>query len=236
MSIFHEEHATEDFDEEAFQTSGSIRADFLMPPSSMQMLQRMADMLLEAKKAKAEAERKSECYRKENADLARRLEQSELENEHIRAECRAIQRASAVYLSERLNPVAHPVVSPSAPSAPVGTKKEKEPLSALETKISRAITVMQQEDLFKRAYDYVWVMLVMNQTDGLPHFDSPSSFHSYLLHIGVANIPSVPTLKKKAAVARCAHPSWKFSDTADVNETRRRNNVASRFLSLFRKG
>ena len=110
------------------------------------------------------------------------------------------------------------------------------PCDAAERKIAAAIAVMQEEGIFKHAYDYAWIMLVMNQNGGLPHFDSVSSYHTFLVHIGVTDLPSLSSVEKKAATACRQHPSWTFTDTADTNETRRRNNVASRFLSLVRKG
>lgn len=103
-------------------------------------------------------------------------------------------------------------------------------------RILHAVSVMQQEGIFKHAYDYAWVMLVMNQTRELPHFDSIPSFHIYLSGIGIKNLPSLSSVTKKVCTARREHPGWTFADTADANETRRRNNVASRFLSLVRKG
>lgn len=105
-----------------------------------------------------------------------------------------------------------------------------------DRRILHAVSVMQQEGMFKHAYDYAWVMLVMNQTRELPHFDSIPSFCSYLSSIGIESLPSLSSVTKKAGVARREHPGWTFADTADANETRRRNNVASRFLSLVRKG
>ena len=200
----------------------------------VQMVQKLADMLIDTKAAKEEAVRESERYRKENADLARRLEQSEWEKEQIRAECQAIKRASAVYLAERLAP-SPPQQAAESPGMPDGTESAEAPLSEMEGKINRAIAVMQEEKIFKFAYDYVWVMLVMNQTAGMPHFESTPSFHCFLGRIGVKEMPTLASLKKKATTARRLHPGWTFADTADVNETRRRNNVASRFLSLVRK-
>ena len=54
------------------------------------------------------------------------------------------------------------------------------PCDAAERKIAAAIAVMQEEGIFKHAYDYAWIMLVMNQNGGLPHFDSVSSYHTFL--------------------------------------------------------
>lgn len=133
-------------------------------------------------------------------------------------------------------------VEAGAHAAPAEAKTEAEeaaagalPCDTVERKIASAIVAMQEEGIFKHAYDYVWLMLVMNQTRGLPHFDSTPSFHGFLTRIGVKETPTLASLKKKASAAYRQHPSWTFADTADANETRRRNNVASRFLSIVRK-
>ena len=96
----------------------------------VQMVQKLADMLIDTKAAKEEAVRESERYRKENADLARRLEQSEWEKEQIRAECQAIKRASAVYLAERLAP-SPPQQAAESPGMPDGTESAEAPLSEM---------------------------------------------------------------------------------------------------------
>lgn len=186
----------------------------------------------EISRMRAESERKDAAHaeelgklREENDQLNRKL------NEFV-AGYRVISD-SAASLAQRYaadeKKTAFPAVLPSS--------SETVPACVtLDEKIRRAIAAMQAEGIFKYAYDYVWVMLVMNQTSGLPHFDSTPSFHCFLLRIGVNGLPTLASLKKKAATACRQHPGWTFTDTADANETRRRNNVASRFLSLVRKG
>ena len=186
----------------------------------------------EISRMRAESERKDAAHaeelgklREENDQLNRKL------NEFV-AGYRVISD-SAASLAQRYSADekknAFPAVLPSSSEAVPACV-------TFDEKIRRAITVMQAEGIFKYAYDYVWVMLVMNQTSGLLHFDSTPSFHCFLLRIGVNGLPTLASLKKKAATACRQHPGWTFTDTADANETRRRNNVASRFLSLVRKG
>jgi hypothetical protein len=111
------------------------------------------------------------------------------------------------------------------------------PVMGEEEKVRHAIGVMRSEGVLKFAYDYAWVMLVMNQSADMPSFDTPRSFLDYLAEVvGQEGLPSESTLSKKARDTRGRHPAWSFADIEDAREVRRRNNVASRFLSAARKG
>lgn len=120
---------------------------------------------------------------------------------------------------------------------PAEENAEEPPAETVEDKIRRAIRTMREEKTLKRAYDYLWVMLVMNQTAGLPNFTSAHSFLTYLRqHAGIHDgLPCESSLHKKWEETHGTHPFWKFTDTKDTRETIRRNNVGNRFLSLIRK-
>ena len=106
-----------------------------------------------------------------------------------------------------------------------------------ENRIRSALQVMELEKVLKYGYDYAWVMLIMNDTVELPHFKSVQSFLEYLHQtLGLDKLPSESSLSKKVGATRGRHPGWIFTDVDDARERTRRNNVASRFLSLFRKG
>ena len=111
------------------------------------------------------------------------------------------------------------------------------PLSPDE-RIKRALDVMKEENVIKNSYDYAFVMQIMKETDELPNFDSPQSFLTYLKDLGMKELPSEDSLKKKISAKFGKHPSWTFTDSKgkDATEAKRRNNVASRFLSIYRKG
>ncbi len=109
--------------------------------------------------------------------------------------------------------------------------------TAVDDKIRLALQVMRQEEVLKYGYDYAWVMLAMDGTAELPHFKSVQSFLEYLRQtLGLDGLPGESSLSKKVRDTRGRHPNWTFADTDDARECTRRNNVASRFLSLFRKG
>lgn len=225
-----------------------------------QALRRIDEILLENAEQKRRADEMTEEVRLAHADVRRKdeeLSRMRVESERkdaAYAEEISRMRAENSQLSERLKQflAGYQIISDSAASLarryipggqqenlPAVLPKHSETTPAcltLDEKIRNAIGTMQEEGIFKHAYDYVWVMLVMNQTRELPHFDSTPSFHCFLVRIGVKNLPTLASLKKKTATACRQHPSWTFTDTADTNETRRRNNVASRFLSLVRKG
>ena len=104
------------------------------------------------------------------------------------------------------------------------------------SRILHAIEVMQQEGLFRFKYDYAWLKVIMDSTEGLPSFRSAQSFVDYLKELGVKDVPSESSISGHMDLPRGQHPNWSFSDTQDERECQRRNLVASRFLSLYRKG
>jgi hypothetical protein len=115
---------------------------------------------------------------------------------------------------------------PAAP-APVMT-----PLSIGE-KVGKSIEQLQKEKVLKNLYDYTWVMEAMNQTQGMPTFNTPSSFISYLKTIGMERLPSEDSINRKQNTFTGTFPEWQFTD-CDTTEANRRINVGKRFLNLFR--
>lgn len=192
---------------------------------------RADDMAEEARLAHADVRRKDEIISRKDEEIGKLREENKRLKEFVSGY--KVLSDSVAFLAQRYTANEKtntlPAVLPPSPETMF-------PSLTLDEKIRNAIGTMQEEGIFKYAYDYVWVMLVMNQTHELPHFDSTPSFHCFLFRIGVKDLPTLASLKKKTATACRQHPSWTFTDTADTNETRRRNNVASRFLSLIRKG
>ncbi len=124
--------------------------------------------------------------------------------------------------------------SPSPSGEQAGAEERREDVG---DRIRSALQVMEQEEVLKYGYDYAWVMLAMDGTAELPHFKSVQSFLEYLRQtLGLDGLPGESSLSKKVRDTRGRHPNWTFADTDDARECTRRNNVASRFLSLFRKG
>lgn len=110
--------------------------------------------------------------------------------------------------------------------------------STADRLIKQAIETMMDEGVIKHSYDLAFVMQLMKETDGLPHFDSPNSFLTYISDLGIDDLPSEDSIKKKLSATFGKYPAWRFTDQKgkDATEAKRRNNVASRFLSLYRKG
>ena len=120
---------------------------------------------------------------------------------------------------------------PVMPHTEVDKEKEKPDLD--DEWIVECIKKLKEEKALKRLFDYTWVMEVMNQTKGLPKFNTPSSFIHYLNVHGITPLPSEDTINKKQNKFIGTFPNWVFTD-CDTTEANRRINVGKRFLTLLR--
>ena len=120
-------------------------------------------------------------------------------------------------------------------------KKEEEPdlqaseMLTVDERVRKAVLTLKSEGVLRHLYDYTWLMVVMNQTEGLPSFDTPQSFVTYLEGLQLADLPEVSSVKKAYGNVLGNFPNWTFLDR-DTTEATRRINVAKRFLSIYRKG
>jgi hypothetical protein len=76
-------------------------------------------------------------------------------------------------------------------------------------------------------------METMNQTEGLPKFNTPRSFINYMKTLGINNLPSEDSINRKQNTFIGTFPNWEFTD-CDTTEGTRRINIGKRFLSIFR--
>lgn len=108
----------------------------------------------------------------------------------------------------------------------------------VEVRIKRAMEILLAEKVIKNAYDHAFVFQLMNESKELPDFLSAQSYLDYMQGLGFVNFPSKDTIEKKVSATFGSYPSWTFNDNKgqDATETIRRNNVAKRFISAFRKG
>lgn len=110
--------------------------------------------------------------------------------------------------------------------------------STSDQRIIKVIEIMREEKEIKNQYDFAFIMKIMNETKELPSFNSPTSFLEYFNDLKISQLPGPDSIKKKLSATLGKHPSWTFNDGKgeDSKEAKRRNDIGSRFLSLFRKG
>lgn len=101
--------------------------------------------------------------------------------------------------------------------------------------VAMAIHELRSRKVLRFAYDYTYIMLVINQdmVDRHLFFSSPLDFISYLNQLEIDDIPGKTSIYYMMSCTRDRFPEWKFSDRFDNGETLRRNNVAKQFLSAF---
>ena len=158
-------------------------------------------------------------------ELLGRMQQAEADNQG--------SNCQFVYVAKGAQYVNNQYISGNQVPEPVMPQTEVEDVSDDE-RVLQCIKFMNEEGTLKHLYDYTWLMEVMNQTKGLPSFDTPNSFVGYLRNHGIKRLPSEDSINKKQNVFTGIFPDWVFTD-CDTTEAKRRINVGKRFLSLFRK-
>ena len=98
--------------------------------------------------------------------------------------------------------------------------------------------VVAEQGVLAYRYDYAWLYAMIQQDElkGIERFQSVESFRQYLINIGIKDVPSNSTISDRYGCLRHKYPDWTFTDSHDALETKRRINVAKRFLCLFMKG
>ena len=97
-------------------------------------------------------------------------------------------------------------------------KKEEEPdlqaseMLTVDERVRKAVLTLKSEGVLRHLYDYTWLMVVMNQTEGLPSFDTPQSFVTYLEGLQLADLPEVSSVKKAYGNVLGDFPNWTFPD------------------------
>lgn len=131
----------------------------------------------------------------------------------------------------------YPVPHTSKEEVNINTDDDNWKNLTTEERIKQAIQKVKEEKLIKYAYDYAFIMQMMNETDDMPNFLTPNSFLTYLQMLGIENLPKIDSLKKILSVITGSHP-WKFTDNKGRSgaEALRRNKIAKRFHVLFTKG
>ncbi len=114
-----------------------------------------------------------------------------------------------------------------------GEEEEEVMECATDLQMKKTIEQLEEEGTLKNLYDYTWIMSVMNQTQGLPDFNTPSSLITYLKDLHIERLPSEDSINRKQNTFTGTFPDWIFID-CDTTEAKRRINVGKRFLNIFR--
>ncbi len=123
-----------------------------------------------------------------------------------------------------------PLLVPS--SSPVPPEEERETQG-----ICSIICRLHKENVLKKMGDWGLLLTAMNQTEGMPNFDTPSSFVSYLSdshQFKGVELPSESSVSKMVRKMCGMFPEWTFTDTTDIREVNRRVNVGRRLISAVR--
>ena len=98
-----------------------------------------------------------------------------------------------------------------------------------------AIVTLRHNKVFRRHYDYSWIMMAINEgvMDDFDEFESPQSFIDYLCEIGIDELPDRTTISRACSKTFDSYPNWRFMDTNKPSESLRRKNVVKQFLSAF---
>ena len=115
-----------------------------------------------------------------------------------------------------------------------GENTNDEDVTSDDQRFKKCIDILMEEKLLKHLYDYTWVMEASNQTEGMPKFNTPSSFITYLKGIGIERVPSEDSINLKQNVFTGTFPLWEFTD-CDTTEANRRINVGKRFVNAYKR-
>ena len=112
-------------------------------------------------------------------------------------------------------------------------KREAEEMFSDDERIIKAVNILKVEGVLKHMYDYTFVMQLMNETEGMPHYDTPQSFLKHFAQLGIAPLPDVSSINRIFSKMVGKFPNWTFVNK-DKTETVRRNNVGRRYLNAYK--
>ena len=98
-----------------------------------------------------------------------------------------------------------------------------------------AINTLRHNKVFRRHYDYSWIMQAINDgvLEDYEEFESAQTFINYLCEIGIDGLPDRSTISRARSNIYNSFPDWKFIGLKNPSEILRRKNVVKQFLSAF---
>ena len=106
-------------------------------------------------------------------------------------------------------------------------------------RVKRALQKMIDEKAIPLKKDYALIMVALSDINDFEgKFDNGASFCKYLTE--QLKLPSDLTnasvISKRFSKMRGEFPNWSFDDVSDPNARQKLNNIAKRFVSIYRKG
>lgn len=106
-------------------------------------------------------------------------------------------------------------------------------------RVKRALQKMIDEKVIPLKKDYALIMEALSSIDDFDgDFENGKSFCKYLTEqLGLpSNLTNANVISKRFSKMRGEFPNWSFDDVRDPNAREKLNNIAKRFVSIYRKG
>ncbi len=108
-----------------------------------------------------------------------------------------------------------------------------------EERVKRALQKMIDEKAIPLKKDYALIMVALSDINDFEgKFDNGASFCKYLTEqLGMpSDLTNASVISKRFSKMRGEFPNWLFDDVRDPNAREKLNNIAKRFVSIYRKG
>ena len=106
-------------------------------------------------------------------------------------------------------------------------------------RVKRALQKMIDEKAIPLKKDYALIMVALSDINDFEgKFDNGASFCKYLTEqLGMpSDLTNASVISKRFSKMRGEFPNWSFDDVSDPNARQKLNNIAKRFVSIYRKG
>lgn len=106
-------------------------------------------------------------------------------------------------------------------------------------RVKRALQKMIDEKAIPLKKDYALIMVALSDINDFEgKFDNGASFCKYLTEqLGMpSDLTNTSVISKRFSKMRGEFPNWLFDDVRDPNAREKLNNIAKRFVSIYRKG
>lgn len=114
-------------------------------------------------------------------------------------------------------------------------QQEKENRKLVELRMVEALRAMQDCELFKNKYDYLWPMLFINETRTQPLFANVTEYATWLQQQGLVKEDYSGQMNRKRFDLKEKFPLWRFKDESGRKraERERRILLVERFQELM---